>query len=444
MRRDHLWRSSPRALAGRRTGDPQYTKAAVGVAVGGPIMGFAIFIVLPILFALSISAESCNLNLDYSFPPDTPTRDASAVVVSPNGLDAFISYPAGGTVEEISTRTLRTIRSIAVGRTPTGLALSPGGRWLYVADTNVNKSAGYAVIVDTRSGRVTDRIRVGSGPTGIALTPGGRLLLVADTGYIGQGRLSVINTANRAVTASIPVGLQPTGVAVTSDGRFALVVNSALVPSSLCGSIPSCSGEAGSGNTAQTVRPSGSHNVEPSCAAQPTGLPQSNTGGCLSVIDLQSFRTVATVPLGAGPMLLAMGPHGRHAYVADNASGTLSVVDLIHYRVTTTWPVGNFPFDPAITPNGGTLLIAAGTINLGLGTSEPIRGSLVAVDISTGRVLYSVDAGADPVGVAPLPHTDAALVVDGYGARVSIVDISTGRILRTATPGWTPSSKAKR
>jgi len=91
---------------------------------------------------------------------------------------------------------------------PVGLAVSPDGKWVYVANGNANAVS----VVDATHNAVVGRIPVGKRPWGIAVSPDGRSLYSAD-GL--SDAMSVIDTRSRKVVASVKVGRQPWGVAVS-------------------------------------------------------------------------------------------------------------------------------------------------------------------------------------------------------------------------------------
>ena len=66
-------------------------------------------------------------------------------------------------------------------------------------------------MIDTATGVVSDTITVGNGPVGVAVTPDGKHVYVANT---GDNTVSVIDTATGAVSATIPVGTSPVRVAI--------------------------------------------------------------------------------------------------------------------------------------------------------------------------------------------------------------------------------------
>ena len=71
---------------------------------------------------------------------------------------------------------------------------------------------------------MTATIPVGSQPGGVAVTPDGSKVYVAN---FLSNNVSVIATATNTVTATIPAGSEPFGVAVTPDGCKVYVANGA-------------------------------------------------------------------------------------------------------------------------------------------------------------------------------------------------------------------------
>ena len=137
----------------------------------------------------------------------------------------------------IDTATNMVIATILVGSFPTGVAVIPDGRKVYIA----NQSSANVSVIDTATDTVTATIPVGSVPTGVAVTPGqlpiiGRRVGQDDDGTrrikvyvanVDSNTVSAIDTATDKVTATIAVGTSrgPNGVAVTPDGKKVYVAN---------------------------------------------------------------------------------------------------------------------------------------------------------------------------------------------------------------------------
>jgi YVTN family beta-propeller protein len=62
----------------------------------------------------------------------------------------------------------------------------------------------------------------------------------------------------------------------------------------------------------------------------------------------------ATIPVGAGPVGVAVSPGGTRVYVANNASTTVSVISTATNTVIATIPVGAFPIRVAVGRIGAT------------------------------------------------------------------------------------------
>jgi YVTN family beta-propeller protein len=217
--------------------------------------------------------------------------------------------------------------SIHIGGETRGVAITPDGKYAYVA------SGDTVSVIDTAAGVVSASIDIGWPTTGVAITPDGRHAYVAGDGTgdgtlfggvpvpgTGPGAVSVIDTASGVVSATIPVGRLPWGVAITPAGTHAYVVD---------------------------------HN-----------------DNAVSVIDTASGVVSATITLGTkSPQTVAITPDGKYAYVTgpDESSllpggedprpdplpsrGSVSVIDTASGVVSATIPTGKNPFGVAICPS---------------------------------------------------------------------------------------------
>jgi YVTN family beta-propeller protein len=107
---------------------------------------------------------------------------------------------------------------INVGDGPTGLAVTPDGEDVYVANTNDNTVS----IIDTFTNTVIDTVRVGNGPWGIAVGAGGKYVYVTNS---DADTVTVILTADRSIVRTYSVGDTPRGVSAPRNGTFAYVIN---------------------------------------------------------------------------------------------------------------------------------------------------------------------------------------------------------------------------
>ena len=81
------------------------------------------------------------------------------------------------------------VANITVGIEPWGVAITPNGEYVYVA----NFGGGAVMVIDTTTRGVTSTMYVGDSPLGIAITPNGEYAYVTRA----SGIVSVINTESK-------------------------------------------------------------------------------------------------------------------------------------------------------------------------------------------------------------------------------------------------------
>jgi YVTN family beta-propeller protein len=155
------------------------------------------------------------------------------------GPDGHFLYAAGlfdyqGTLTVINTARAAVSGAVpTVGAEPIAVAFSPDGTKAYVASSGFNVGATFGAgitVIDTATGIATAAIASAPGgligPDGVALSPDGKTLYVANSGSQFSGNtLSVIDTSTDTITATVTVGRGPQGIAVSPDGTTAYVAN---------------------------------------------------------------------------------------------------------------------------------------------------------------------------------------------------------------------------
>ncbi len=124
---------------------------------------------------------------------------------------AYVSNGKSDSVSVIDTLALRNVKTIAVGKNPTGLATNPLRNEIYVANTESNNIS----IIDAERNEVVATIGVHRAPYFVSVSSDGKRAYVANS---GSANTSVIDLDKRAVIATIPVGNAP-GLAKVSPGR---------------------------------------------------------------------------------------------------------------------------------------------------------------------------------------------------------------------------------
>jgi YVTN family beta-propeller protein len=83
---------------------------------------------------------------------------------------------------------------------PISVAVNPNGRFAYVVNVDSGIKA-FVSVIDTASNRVIATVPVGRGAGGMAVTPDGRFVYVASSNFYGT--VSVIDTTSNSVVATI-------------------------------------------------------------------------------------------------------------------------------------------------------------------------------------------------------------------------------------------------
>lgn len=141
-------------------------------------------------------------------------------------LLAVSSGTASGSVVfmRASDGTVLGTYSPGAGLAPSGVAFDPSGSPLYVAIVDPAGGNGSLAKVDPSNATELGRVAVGVRPTGIAVTPDGGLVFVANQ---ASNTLTRFDTASGTVLSTTSTGNEPTGVAVSPDGTQVFVTNRA-------------------------------------------------------------------------------------------------------------------------------------------------------------------------------------------------------------------------
>jgi len=154
-----------------------------------------------------------------------PVAGTAGIAIRPDGTRAYVTSPGSGTVSVLDTATNTVVATISLGtnQNPFEVAISPDGTRAYVTISSPNN---FLSVIDTATNAVVAKVPVGWAPNGVAVTPDGSRVYLANE---GSGTVSVFDTATNTVVATIPVGHAPLGVAITPGPPTALT--SSLNPS---------------------------------------------------------------------------------------------------------------------------------------------------------------------------------------------------------------------
>ena len=184
---------------------------------------------------VSNSVSTIDVKTRKKNPTDIPVgAGPSGMAVTPDGKTVFVTNGEGTSVSAIDVKTrTKYPTDIDLGAHPAALVITPDGKTVFVAkydsaaDTATTTAPGPGSVatidVKTRTKGPTEiPLTVGYGPSGMAITPDGKtLFVISDTSLV-----STIDVATRTKDPTdIDVGASPSALAITPDGKTVFITN---------------------------------------------------------------------------------------------------------------------------------------------------------------------------------------------------------------------------
>jgi YVTN family beta-propeller protein len=313
-----------------------------------------------------------------------------------------------------------------------------GADWLIV----LNKSDHDAALVNPATYEVAAKLPTGKGPHEVAVSPDGRWAFVANYGSFAVFRegerpqmqpgntITVLDLQERKVHATWDLGefKQPHGIAASRDARLVWVT---------------CEGtqavvelDAATGKilrhwkTAQNV----SHMVVPT--RDEKKLYVANIGsGSVTVID-RATNAVKSIPTGQGAEGIDVSPDGREVWVANREMerpvGSIVVLDTATDEIVARLESGGrMPIRVKFTPDGKEVLVSNARSN-----------TVTVFDAAARKLVATIEVGAVPVGIQMSPDGKRAFVANTNANQVSVLDVPGRKVLRAFATGTEPDGMA--
>lgn len=323
----------------------------------------------------------------------------------------------------LKPKLIKSFRALALASLPiAGSAFAAPSA--YVANYSDNTVS----VIDVASNGVTHTIPVGVGPTGVAVTPdGGRVFVANRSASDWEGTVSVIDSASNAVVATIPVPGAPYGVAVTPDGSHVYVAN--LHPQKI--SVISTQTNSVVKDIAVNIKPF-------QIAISPDGSTVYAT--CQDVCNALAAISTATNTVIGHPVVpggaqagLDFSPDGSKLYVSSSNSNDISVLAPATGALVSTIPVGASTGAVVVSPSGDK--VYAGMSN----------GNVAVIATASSTVLATIPAGTlnGLRGISLTSDGAAAYVADWNAHSVSVIDTSLNTVSTTIPIGKNPYSFGK-
>jgi YVTN family beta-propeller protein len=175
-------------------------------------------------------------------------------------------------------------------------------------------------------------------------------------------------------------------------------------------------------------------------AGGPRAYITNSSDNTVSVIDTVTNTVVATVPVGATPVGVAVNPAGTFVYVANSFSNTVSVIDTVTNTVVATVPVGVFSFGVAVNPAGTFAYV---TNSDAVSVFDTANSIVSVIDTASNTVVATVRVGLSLPdflgqslpGVAVNPAGTLVYVTNLVSSTVSVIDTVTNTVTATVPVG---------
>ncbi len=350
---------------------------------------------------------------------------------------AYVTNEFSNNVSVIDTRTNTVTATLDVtpGVGPRPVAITPNGRFVYVANHGSNPNT--VSVIDTADDSVKATITVGTGPT-----RGGFSINSACAYAINEGsnNISVIDTSSMTVVATVDTGLAPTGGAITPHGESAVLLNQGSndvwvydLTGDPCNPAP------------PPPEAKIAVDISPRLALIPPDgrfLYVLGVGSDIVVIDLMNLAVLTTVPVeqvSGGDI----NQNGHLLYVTSGVSDSVFVIDTdpgsdTFNTVVDTLHVGNGPLGGgAFRPDGSLFILANANAQLLAIDTDPQSPTYKTVVCSLNLTgLTDDDRGAFTQDGATL------YVTHRLANAVWAIDVAACQVTTSITVGTNPTHLA--
>ena len=261
---------------------------------------------------------------------------------------------------------------------------------------------------------------VGRAPTAVAVDDRTQHVFVAN---LGSNTVSMLDAASGAVMAAIAVAPHPNTLAVATTAGRVFAVSDDVTPDD-AGRVSVL--DAASGRPLRTVAVGrGTHAL---AVHERTGrvFVTNGSDASVSVLDVHSGRVLRTVPLEFVPSAMAMDERTDRVFLLTGAPGfqpfptVVSLLDAQSGRVLRTQPAELPATAIAVDERTGQAFVA-----------NSHDGTVLVLDGRTASVVRSVAVAWTPGALAVDEHTGHIVVANAYDNSVSLVEAASGHVVRT-------------
>ena len=416
------------------------------------------------LAPIACSEESCE---------NEAGPEPAGIAISPNGQFLYVADRGGkgsvsafdlGSGGALSEKGCAKPKECRTGSEPAGVATSPNGRFLYVADEGANSVSAYSIANEGNPERINCGCATAGRPFGIAVSGNGQFLYTTD---LESDEVSAFKIGEHGGLSPIEcpgchTGTTPSGIAVSPNGQFLFVADRAsntisafkIEASGALSAIECKPCQAGSEPTGIAITPNGEFLYSSEAGSNTVSMFRIEADGTLSPLEAMGC-TAMSCEAGTEPVGVAVSPNGQFLYAANVGSSTISPFSIglegLLSPLTCVAPACNSgsgrAFDSlAITPDPGpTAQFSATPAQAGSASTFDGTASTAPPEENVARYDWSFGDGSEAQNAGPRPshvyaaagtYTVTLTVTDNLGC--SATPIFTGQ---TASCGGSSASR---
>ncbi|BAE86319.1 cytochrome D1 domain-containing protein [Desulfitobacterium hafniense] len=294
----------------------------------------------------------------------------------------------GGSLSRINASTNKLIDTIKIDGSAHNVQVSPDGKIIgaTIAASMEGKSShgsmninDLAAFYDAQTGKLINQVEVGEHPAHIVFTNDGKYALVTNN---GSNSVSVIDITTFKVKGTIPTGKGPHGFRISKNNKYAYIAN----------------------------------------MGQDT----------VSVLDIANMKETKKIKVGKTPVTTAISNDGKTLLVTINAGDSLAVVDVESGNVQKI-PVGDGPAQVYLQGNDKFAFVA------NQGTEEKPSNTVSKIDLSTKKVVATIETGKGSHGVVISSDDKHVYVTNMFENTVSVIDNDQNKVIATVNVDKTPN-----
>lgn len=318
-------------------------------------------LLLMVLAAAGLKGFSCS---------EAQAAFKSGILVVLNKSDNTVSF--------INAETMEVIGTAPTGNGPHEVAISPDGRFAYVANYGRQDAPGHTLsVIDLKEKKAVGIIDLGqyARPHGIVVSKNGQHIYVTCE---GSKAVVVVDAKERKVSHAISTNQEVSHMIVlTPDETRAYVAN------------------IGSGT--------------------------------VTALDLVKREVITHIAIGAGAEGIDISPDGKMVYAAARAANKLSKIDTTSNTVVKQVETLAMPIRVKLTPDGQRVLV-----------TNAVAGTLQVFDAATLQEVKQIKVGQGPVGLLIEPGGQRVYVARTMDDKVSVIDVNKWEVVGEIQPGDEP------